>query len=89
VREVGPVAQLLDQSLAGTDVVLRPRAPLEPLLPEGVRLRDVHDDQVMLTAGPEVDVTALIVKLSEAARVVSVTPRRESLEDVFLRKTRA
>ena len=88
VREVGPVAQLLDASLAGTDVVLRPRAPIEPLLPEGVKLGDVHDDQVTLSAGPGVDITALIVKLADVARVVSVTPRRESLEDVFLRKTR-
>jgi hypothetical protein len=31
----------------------------------------------------------VLVKLAEAARIVSVTPRHESLEDLFVRKTRA
>ena len=90
VDEVGPVANLLDTSLAGTDVVVRPRAPIEPLLPEGARVRHAggESDEVTVSLGPEVDVGAVLVALAGAARVVSVTPRRESLEDVFLRKAR-
>ena len=89
VDEVGPVAHVLDSSLTGTEVVLRPRAPVEPLLPEGATLRHSRaddEDEVTVALGPDVDVTALLVKLAEVARVVSVVPRRESLEDVFLRK---
>jgi ABC-2 type transport system ATP-binding protein len=91
VDEVGPVAKLLDSSLAGTDVVVRPRAPIEPVLPAGARVRHSGEgeaDEVTIALGPDVDVNAVLVALAGVARVVSVTPRRESLEDVFLRKAR-
>jgi len=89
VDEVGPVAHVLDSSLTGTEVVVRPRAPIEPLLPATATLRHSGrdgEDEITITLGADVDVTALLVSLSQVARVVSVVPRRESLEDVFLRK---
>jgi ABC-2 type transport system ATP-binding protein len=94
VREVGPVARFLDQSLTGTDIVVRaPRElALEPLIPESARLRrsgeDEAQDAVTIALAPGTDVNAVLVQLAGAVRIVSVTPRRESLEELFVRKAR-
>jgi ABC-2 type transport system ATP-binding protein len=91
IQEVGPVAKLLDASLLGTEIVVRlhPEQSLEGRLPAGVTMRaaDVGDDRT-LVADAQVDVTALLVALAPACRVVSVTPRRDTLEELFLRRTK-
>jgi ABC-2 type transport system ATP-binding protein len=86
IQEVGPVAGLLDASLVGTEIVLELKAgaSLEGALPEGAAVRAGAATTVIVPA--RADVTALLVALAPLARVVSVTPRRDSLEDVFLRK---
>jgi ABC-2 type transport system ATP-binding protein len=90
VTEIGPVADLLDTSLADTDIVVRPRAPIEPILPAGARIRHAGQerDEVTISVGADTDVTALLCRLAEVARVVSVTPRRQTLEDLFVKKAR-
>jgi ABC-2 type transport system ATP-binding protein len=92
VQEVGEVARLLDASLAGIDVVVRAPAgtPLEDLIPEGSKVRRTGEsDEVALALPAGVDVNAVVRRLAAVARIVSVVPRRESLEDLFVRKTRA
>jgi ABC-2 type transport system ATP-binding protein len=98
VVDVGAVGRLLDASLAGTDVVVRAPAgvAIEPLLPVGAQARrqrgdghgQVGDDEVTIVLPPDADVSAVVVRIAAAARIVSVTPRRESLEDLFVRRAR-
>jgi hypothetical protein len=83
---VGSVGRLLDDSLLGTEVVLR--------LPAGVKAPDLDapavqvDDELTVSLGPAADVSAFLRRALEVGQVVSVSPRRESLEDLFVRRTR-
>jgi ABC-2 type transport system ATP-binding protein len=92
LTEVGPVAQLLDASLLGTDLVLRARGSLEGVLPADAVVRHAggaaESDEVSVALPPGADVTALLARLAEVARVVSVTPRRQTLEDLFVKRAR-
>jgi len=85
LRSVGTLASLLSPRVLSTEVVLRPGA-VAPALPEGAR-RLPGDDvlAVELPAGADVD-GYLRAALDAGAAVLSVTPRRESLEDVFVRQ---
>ncbi len=70
LRDVGPLDQLLNPKLLHTEVVLA----------QGGSRREVR-------LGPEEDVgTFLQGSLSERQSIISVTPRRESLEDLFVRE---
>lgn len=90
IEEIGPVRSLLDAALLATEIHLRirPGCSIDGQLPEGVTQREPLGDERQLSVPPDVDVTRLLVALAPAAVILSVTPRRESLEDVFLRKTR-
>ena len=60
-----------------------------PPLPDGARRLPAGDDLALeLPSGFDVD-AYLRDALSRGARVVSVTPRRESLEDLFVREAKA
>jgi ABC-2 type transport system ATP-binding protein len=73
MRDVGPLKQLLSPRLLHTEVVLDKDGVVEPL-----RL------------APDADVDgALREALAAGKKVVSVTPRRESLEDLFVREVDA
>jgi ABC-2 type transport system ATP-binding protein len=72
IEDVGSVHELLAQALLGTEVVLR--------RPGGA------DELTAL--GPDADVTAFLRGLEADVKVVSVTPRRESLEDRVLGRMR-
>ena len=85
VQEVGPVAALVDKTHDGTDVVLRTTETLA--IPDGAIERRIGDE-VTVGLPPDFDVTAFLATLDGKARVMSVTPRRESLEDWFVRLTR-
>jgi ABC-2 type transport system ATP-binding protein len=85
IQDVGAVSTLLAGSLVGTDVVVRSTEPIEM---EGATVRRV-EDVVTVSLGPTADVNAAVVALAAKGALVSVTPRRESLEDLFLRKTRS
>jgi ABC-2 type transport system ATP-binding protein len=87
LRSVGTLASLLSPRVLSTEVVLR-LAPgvAPPALPEGaLRLPGDGVMAVELPAGADVD-GYLRAALGAGAAVVSVTPRRESLEDVFVRQ---
>jgi len=85
LRSVGTLASLLSPRVLSTEVVLVPGAS-PPALPDGARR--LPGDGVLaveLPAGADVD-GYLRAALAAGAAVVSVTPRRESLEDVFVRE---
>ncbi len=86
LRDVGPVARLLDQTHTGTEVVLRTTQPLDLV---GVAVERRTDDEMTVVLPAGVDVTAFLARLDGKARVLTVTPRRDSLEDWFVRLTRS
>jgi len=90
LRSVGTLASLLSPRVLSTEVVLRlAGAATPPALPEGARrLPGDGVTAVELPAGADVD-GYLRAALGGGATVVSVTPRRESLEDVFVRQAAA
>jgi ABC-2 type transport system ATP-binding protein len=88
LRSVGPLASLLSARLLSTEVVLR--APLPPTLasapPPGTRQHETGDGlRLDIPEGADVD-GFLRAALAGGASLVSVTPRRESLEDLFVRE---
>jgi ABC-2 type transport system ATP-binding protein len=87
VHDVGPVGQLLKTTILGTDVVLEVDADRDhaDLVPSGARARR-HGHEVLISLGPEVDVDAYLKSLKDA-KIRSVAPRKESLEDLYLRVT--
>ncbi len=93
IQEVGTVNGLLDVSLTGTEIVVRAPAgtALDEHLPEGASLRrsGLDEADVTIVLPPSVDVNVTLSRLAGVSRIVSVLPRRESLEDLFVRKTRS
>jgi len=100
LRSVGRLASLLSARVLSTEIVLRPAPghagngagspPGEvagiPALPPGARrLLGEGDVALELPAGADVD-AFLRAAQAGGAVIVSVTPRRESLEDLFVRE---
>ena len=89
LRSVGPLGALLSARLLATEVVLRAGVDGRlPAIPDGSRRLPAAgegDLAVELPAGVDVD-EFLRTALGLGARVVTVAPRRESLEDLFLRE---
>jgi ABC-2 type transport system ATP-binding protein len=91
VHDVGPVGQLLRSTVLGTDVVLElvGGASDEGLVPADARARRVGDE-LLVQLPAAVDVDAWLRALpAERAKIRAVAPRKESLEDMYLRITRA
>ncbi len=87
VVDVGPVADLLGAKVLGTDVVLRADdAALAALPLTGERTRRVGD-LVTVALGADADVGGFLRVAAAQTMIVSVTPRKESLEELFLRWT--
>jgi ABC-2 type transport system ATP-binding protein len=86
IRSVGPLAELLTARLLSTEVCLRHGVGRLPEPPDGGKLRESPDG--MLVELPETaDVDAFLkAALAGGACILSVTPRRESLEDLFVRQ---
>jgi ABC-2 type transport system ATP-binding protein len=84
---VGPLGQLLSARLLSTEVVLQPGAGGPPPLPEGAAARTTAEGThaVELREGADVD-AFLKAALGAGAQVLAVSPRRESLEDFFIRQ---
>jgi ABC-2 type transport system ATP-binding protein len=92
LRSVGPLGALLSARLLSTEVVLRPPAGgLSRLaLPAGARQAVSSDHGVSLELPDGTDVDAFLrAALAVGASVVSVSPRRESLEDLFVREAQS
>ena len=89
IQEVGPLARCSTPRLLGTEIAVRVRAgeSLDGSSAAGVTVRDGSGD-VTLVADAEIDVTELLARWRRRAQVLSVTPRHETLEDLFLRQTR-
>jgi ABC-2 type transport system ATP-binding protein len=86
IRNVGPLAELLTARLLSTEVCLRPGAGTLPELPAGATTRQSPDGLLaLLPEGTDVD-AFLKAGLAAGCQVISVTPRRESLEDLFVRQ---
>jgi ABC-2 type transport system ATP-binding protein len=86
IRSVGPLAELLTARLLSTEICLRAGPAPLPELPAGATTRQSPDG--LLVALPEgADVDAFLkAALGNGASILSVTPRRESLEDLFVRQ---
>jgi ABC-2 type transport system ATP-binding protein len=93
LRSVGPLGALLSARLLSTEIVLRPPSPagLTALaLPDGARRLVSGDDRVGLELPDGADVDAFLgAALAAGASIVSVAPRRESLEDLFVREAQS
>jgi ABC-2 type transport system ATP-binding protein len=88
-RSVGPLSELLTARLLSTEVCLRPGAAPLPDLPAQAQIRQSPEGMLVdLPEGVEVD-AFLKAALATGASVLSVTPRRESLEDLFVRQASA
>jgi ABC-2 type transport system ATP-binding protein len=86
IRNVGPLSALLTARLLSTEVCLRHGVGQVPSLPEGGKLRESPDGLLVdLPEGADVD-AFLRAALAGNCSVTSVTPRRESLEDLFVRE---
>jgi ABC-2 type transport system ATP-binding protein len=86
IRSVGPLSQLLTARLLSTEVCLRHGVGQVPALPDGGKRRESPDGLLVdLPAGADVD-AFLRAALAGNCSVTSVTPRRESLEDLFVRE---
>jgi len=83
----GPLASLLSAQVIGTEVHLRPSAAgTLPELPNGVdKLVSGGDVRLDLPASVDVD-TFLLSAVNAGAHVISVQPRRESLEEYFVQQ---
>jgi ABC-2 type transport system ATP-binding protein len=89
IRSVGPLSELLTARLLSTEVSLRHGVGQIPPLPEGARQRRSPDGILVdLAEGTDVD-GFLKAALAAGAGIISVTPRRESLEDLFVREASA
>jgi ABC-2 type transport system ATP-binding protein len=98
LRSVGPLASLLSARLLTTEVVVRPPASHTaapgsgggmPALPRGARhvTGSAADADVTVELPSDTDVDGFLRSvLADGGSVVSVTPRRESLEDLFVRE---
>jgi ABC-2 type transport system ATP-binding protein len=86
IRNVGPLHELVSARLLSTEVGLEVGPAGLPALPEGARQRP-HPDGVVVELPEGADVNAfLAAAIASGARVLSVSPRKESLEDLFVRE---
>jgi ABC-2 type transport system ATP-binding protein len=83
----GTPAELVSKTLQGVDVIVRLAAPEVAALTAGAaRVRRVGEE-LALTLGAEIDVDAWIARAHAAgAKIVQITPRHETLEDLFVRE---
>ncbi len=89
IRNVGRLSDLLTARLLSTEVCLRHGVGQIPGLPDGGRLHETADGMLMeLPEGSDVDAFLRAV-LAANCSVISVTQRRESLEDLFVREAGA
>jgi ABC-2 type transport system ATP-binding protein len=89
VRSVGPLSELLTTRLLSTEVAFRREQGELPPLPTGASTR-LSPDARLVDLPEEADVDAfLLAAMHTGCSVLAVTPRRESLEDLFVREALA
>jgi ABC-2 type transport system ATP-binding protein len=83
----GTPAELVKRTVLGTDVILRVAADADAALSEGASSVRRVGDELTLMLPADVDVDAWLERArGKGAKLVSVAPRHETLEDWFLRK---
>jgi ABC-2 type transport system ATP-binding protein len=86
-RAVGPLAQLLSARVVATEVVVVPGPGGVLTLPPGATSRQTPEGAVAVELREGVDTDNFLgTVLAAGGRVLAVTPRRESLEDYFIRE---
>jgi ABC-2 type transport system ATP-binding protein len=89
IRSVGPLGELLTARLLSTEVCLRKGVGQAPEPPAGGSVRE-SPDGLLFELPAQADVDAFLKTAhAQGASVLSVTPRRESLEDLFVRQATA
>ncbi len=92
VHDVGRLSELVTGTRLGTDVALyAERANDEDLAALEARCERARrrGDELWLTLSADADVDAVLAEARAAgARVISVSPRQQTLEDLFLRRAR-
>lgn len=89
IQAQGTPRELVGQALHGTEIVLRLGAgdPQGEVLRAGSKTARHSGDELSVTLPPEADIDAYLSKaLGLGAKIVSVVPRHETLEAVFLRQ---
>jgi ABC-2 type transport system ATP-binding protein len=82
----GKPSELMQRSVLGIDVTLRADDDLGELVTAATRVRKVGGE-LSLTLAADTDIDAwLAAARDKGAKLVSVTPRHETLEDLFLRE---
>ena len=83
----GPLSSLLSAKIVATEVLLRPQGSnILSQLPVGTDRQDLGED-VRVELPDTCDVDAFLAQaLASGAHVISVQPRRESLEEYFVRE---
>jgi len=84
----GTPAELIQRTVLGIDVIVRIPADMDVgALTDGASRVRRHADELSLTLAPDADVDAwLSAARDKGAKVVAVTPRHETLEDLFMRQ---
>lgn len=86
----GPLHELVKARVLGIEVLIRPAGGLLGALREHGYHVDLIEDAARVEVASEADVDPLIdLVRAHGARVLSVTPRKESLEDVVVRRAEA
>ncbi len=88
LQSQGAPAELLKRTMMGVDVTIRLAAGTDPGdLTDGSSRVHRIGDELSLTLPSDADVDAWLARARErSAKVVSVAPRHETLEDLFLRE---
>jgi ABC-2 type transport system ATP-binding protein len=82
----GKPADLIKRTTLGVDIIVRVEGTVDDLTQGASRVRHVGDE-LSLTLPADADVDAWLAKARDkGAKVVSVTPRHETLEDLFMRQ---
>ena len=87
---VGKMTDLLSTEITGYEVQLKTNnSSLIKVLEEKAQRALVHEDELFLFFSPETDIKGILRQVEQEdkdAQLISVAPRRETLEDYFIRK---
>ncbi|MGE5187332.1 MAG: ABC transporter ATP-binding protein [Acidobacteriota bacterium] len=87
IQAQGTPGELVQRAVLGIDVTLRVPAAADAELGEGASGVHRTGEELTLTLPAEIDLDAWLAKArDQGAKLVSVTPRHETLEELFLRR---
>ncbi len=87
IQSQGSPAELVKRTMLGIDVTVRVAAEADAELTEGASHVHRTGEELTLTLPADADVDAWLVRARDkGAKVLSITPRQETLEDLFMRR---